>query len=70
MNKTTWQFIKERLEENMRHMNVETNSDEYSLISSENETMEWICTLEGKGKDFIDFQQGVAINIECEENNG
>ena len=64
MNKTTLQFIKERLEENMRHMDVETNSDEYSLMLSENETMEWICTSEGKGKDFINIQQSIAINIE------
>ena len=70
MNKITWDNIKDRLEENMRYMNDEnTDHDEYNLMLSENETMEWISTLEGKGKAFINYQQGIAVNIQCEEDN-
>ena len=70
MNKKTWDNIKSRLEENMRYMNDEnTDHDEYNLMLSENETMKWISTLEGKGKDFIKYEQGIAVNIQCEEDN-
>lgn len=68
MNPQTWKSIKERLEENMRYMDSDsTDSMEYELMQNENETMEWICALEGKTKDFIDYGQKIAIQIEYEE---
>ena len=67
MKPKTWKAIKERLEENLRNMNGDIEDDQYTEMSMENETMEWICLSEGKKKDFKNYQQGIAINIQCEE---
>ena len=66
MKPQTWKMIKDQLEENLRNMDTCYEMESYKEMKTENETMEWICKSEGKGKEFQDWYEKIFISIKSQ----
>jgi len=68
MKPNTYKQMKDRFFENVVNMeNENTLQDEYDIMTGENETIEWIAEVEGKGKDFKKWTERCYIEVQARE---
>jgi len=68
MKPKTYQQMKDRFFENVQNMyNDDCPSNEFDIMTGENETMQWIAQSEGKNKDFEKWNQRCCVEVQARE---